>query len=73
MNPIMVEQYGFLEYIQAIFEVMVLKKVNDMGSCKVNFVWAFGFANTGKSTVAKMLKKIFICDILEEGASHFHV
>ncbi len=36
-------------------------------------VWIQGQPNTGKTCITKMIDEIFICDVMQEGESHFHL
>lgn len=68
LNCLQIEQSGYAHVIRAISSVVLERKHE-----KRRAVWIHGLANTGKSTILNMLQRIFICDTLEDGVSHFHV
>lgn len=61
-------EIGYWEVVSAFYQVIVKRPHK-----KVNCVWITGPPNTGKTTLSEMLEEIFICDVLQEGASHFHI
>ncbi|KEJ82428.1 hypothetical protein OXYTRIMIC_445 [Oxytricha trifallax] len=71
-EPTLTSQYfineGHGEVIEALYQILLKRKDQ-----KMNSVWIVGPTNAGKTTIDEMLRQIFICDILEDGVSHFFV